>query len=54
MFFYASAEYYLQPNADDVAHEQTIICRQLFAGLICGGLLANEKEEQFASHDDVE
>ena len=36
-----------QTQLDDFAHEQTIICRQLFAGH-GGGLSANEKEEQFA------
>ena len=34
---YAGAEYYLQPTKlDDIAHEQTIICRQLFAGHVVG------------------
>ena len=36
-FLYAWAEYYLQPNTlDGIAHEQTIICRQLFAGHVVG------------------
>ena len=41
-FIYAWAEYYLQPatksqpQLDDIAHEQTIICRQLFAGHLVG------------------
>ena len=30
-------------------HEKTIICRQLFAGHMHGGLSASEKEEIFAS-----
>ena len=40
-FFQARAEYYLQPNTsltqlDDIAHEQTITWRQLFAGHVLG------------------
>ena len=36
-FLYTWAEYYLQPNTlDGIAHEQTIICRQLFAGHVVG------------------
>ena len=31
-FIYAWTEYYLQPNTNDIVHEQLIICRQLFAG----------------------
>ena len=34
-----------ETQMDDIAHEQTIICRSL------GGLLTNEKEEKFASND---
>ena len=32
----AFAEYYLQPQLDNIAHEQTIICRQLSAGQVVG------------------
>ena len=32
-------------------HEQTIICRQLFAGHVGGGLSANEKEGKNALND---
>ena len=38
-----------QTQLDDIAHEQTII----LSAVICrsrGGLLANEKEEEFASN----
>ena len=42
-----------QTQLDDIAHEQTIICRQLFAGHMHGGLSANEKEEIFASNDNL-
>ena len=36
-FLYVCAEYYLQPNTvDGIAHEHTIICRQLFAGHVVG------------------
>ena len=39
-FHYACAEYYLQRcsqiQLDGIAHEQTIICRQLFAGHVVG------------------
>ena len=36
-FLYACAEYYLQPNTVGWhSHEQTIICRQLFAGHVVG------------------
>jgi len=42
-----------QTLLDDIAHEQTIICRQLFAGDMHGGLSANEKEEIFASNDNL-
>ena len=36
-FLCAWAEYYLQPNTvGHIAHEQTIICRQLFAGHVVG------------------
>ena len=30
------AEYYLQPRLDDIAHKQTITCRQLSAGQVVG------------------
>ena len=40
-----------QKQLNDIAHEHTIICRQLFAGHGRGGLSANEKEERFASND---
>ena len=36
---------------DSIRHEQTIICRQLFAG---GLLSANEKEEKNASNDKTQ
>ena len=36
-----------QKQFNDIAHEHTIICRS------CGGLSANEKEETFASNDNV-
>ena len=36
---------------DDIAHNQTITCRQLFAGNR-DGLSANEKEEKIASSDN--
>ena len=42
-----------QTQLDDIAREQTIICRQLFAGHMHGGLSANEKEEIFASNDNL-
>lgn len=32
----AFAEHYLQPRLDDIAHKQTIICRQLSAGQVVG------------------
>ena len=41
-----------QKQLNDIAHEHTIICRQLFAGHVHGGLSANEKEETFASNDN--
>ena len=35
---------YLQPNIlDNIAHEETIYCWQLFAGHACGWPLANEQ-----------
>ena len=40
-----------QKQLNDIAHEQTINCKQLFAA--CGGLSANEKEETFASNDNM-
>ena len=43
---------YNQTQLDDIAHEQTIICGQLF-GRSNGELLANEKEERFASNDNL-
>ena len=36
-----------QTQLEDIAQEQTIICGS------CGGLYANEKEENFVSHDNV-
>ena len=36
---------------DDITHEQTIICKQLFCRSR-SGLLANEKEEKFATKDN--
>ena len=39
-----------QTQLDDIAHEQTILCRQLFRSP--GGLSANEKEDKFASNDN--
>ena len=39
----------LKPQLDDIAHEQTIICRKLFCRSL-GGLSVNEKEEKFASN----
>ena len=38
-----------QTELDDIAHEQTIICSQLSSG----ELSANEKEERFASNDNL-
>ena len=41
-----------QTQLDDIAHEQTII---ILYAVICtslGGLLANEKEEQFVLNDN--
>ena len=32
----AFAQHYLQPRLDDIAHKQTIICRQLSAGQVVG------------------
>ena len=42
-----------QAQLDDIAHEHTIICRQLFAGGIVG-FRPMKSEEQFAYNDDVE
>ena len=39
-----------QTQLDGIAHEQAIICRQLFSGHVVG-LSANEKKEKFASND---
>ena len=42
-----------QTQLDDIAHEQTI---NYFWAVICrsrGGLLSNEKEEKFASNDNL-
>ena len=41
-----------QTLLDSIAHEQTINCRQLFAGHVHGGPSAHEKEEKFASIDN--
>ena len=35
-------------SVDDTVHEQTIICRQLFAGHV---VVSNEKEEKLATND---
>ena len=48
-FICAWAEYYLQPyihhtQLDDIAHEQTIICLQLFAGHVVGSRLMKRKK----------
>ena len=40
-----------QKQLNNIAHEHTIICRQLFCRSH-GGLLADEKEETFASNDN--
>ena len=45
-FVYAWAEYYLQPQLDDIAHDPTLVYRSRV------GLSATEKEEQFASNDN--
>ena len=37
-----------QTQLDDIANEQTIICKQLFAGHVVE-FSANEKEEKFAN-----
>ena len=38
---------------DSTTHEQTIICRQLFAGhVVIGGLSANGKEDKNESNDN--
>ena len=52
-FIYAWAENYLQRNKsetqlDNIAHEQTIICRQLFAGHV---LVIEKEEKLFATND---
>lgn len=39
-----------QTQLNDIAHEQTIICRQLFA--LHGGISADEKEDKYASNDN--
>ena len=44
---------YSKIQLDSIAHEQTIICRELFADLSCGLLSANEKERKSASNDNV-
>ena len=41
-----------QTQLDGIAHEHTIICRQLFAGHVVGSR-ANEKEATFVSNDKV-
>ena len=44
-FIYAWAEYYFsQTQLDDIAHEQTIICRQLFAGHMVGSRPMKKKK----------
>ena len=40
-----------QTQLDDIAHKQTIISRQLFAGHVVGIRLI-KKEEKFGSHDN--
>jgi len=47
----AFAEYYLQPQLDDIAHEQTIICRQLSAGQVVG--CWPMKREKIVSKDNI-
>ena len=42
-----------QTQLDGIAHEQTIICRQLFTGHVVGSPVASEKKEKFASNDDI-
>ena len=42
-----------QTQLDDIAHKQTIISRQLFAGHVVGIRLI-KKEEKFGSHDHNE
>ena len=41
-----------QTQLDDIAHEQTITCRQLFASHH-GELSTNEKEKKIASNDNI-
>ena len=41
-----------QTPLDGIAHEQTIIYRQLFAGHVVGSRSGNEKEEKLASNDN--
>ena len=54
-FFYAWAEYYLQPNT--VGRHCAFIWADVYLyAVLCrlrGGLLANEKEEKFASNDKI-
>ena len=38
---------------DGIAHEQTIICRQLFPGHVVGSR-PNEKKEKFALNDNAD
>ena len=40
-----------QTQLDDILHEQTIICWQLFAGHVVGS--RQEKEQQLSSNDNV-
>ena len=40
-----------QTPFDGIAHERTIICRQLFAGHVVGS--RPMKEEKFASNDNI-
>ena len=39
-----------QTQLDGIAHEQTIICWQLFAGHVVGSRPMKKKEEKFASN----
>ena len=56
-FVYAWTENYLQPNSKAKLSWTTLrMSRPLFVGSFCrscGGLSANEKEEQFASSDNL-
>ena len=46
-----AAKHVSQTQLDDIFHEPTIICWQLFAGHVVGS--RQEKEQQFSSNDKV-